>query len=105
MAIEFNGSYWHDVNHVSSGYHLNKVIKCNLVGYRLIHIWEDEWNEQIKEKLKLIFEGKEIVDYNQKLDRSWYNNLSGNFEESQPEIIIRNGFEVENCGHLVYIKN
>ena len=87
------------------GYHLNKVLKCNQQGYRLIHIWEDEWNEQIKEKLKLIFEGKETIDYNKKLDRSWYNNLSGNFEESPPEIIIRNGFEVENCGYLVYIKN
>ena len=81
------------------------MIKCNQQGYRLIHIWEDEWNEQTKEKLKLIFEGKETTDYNQKLDRSWYNNLSGNFKELQPEIIIRNGFEVENCGYLVYIKN
>ena len=100
LCLEFNGSYWHDVNHVSSGYHLNKVIKCNLVGYRLIHIWEDEWNEQTKQKLINIFEGKETIDYNQKLDRSWYNNLSGTFEELQPEIIIMNGFEVENCGYL-----
>ena len=81
------------------------MIKCNQQGYRLIHIWEDEWNEQTKEKLKLIFEGKETTDYNQKLDRSWYNKLSGNFKELQPEIIIRDGFEVENCGYLVYIKN
>ena len=105
LAIEFNGSFWHDVNHKFKHYHLNKVLKCNQQGYRLIHIWEDEWNEQTKQKLINIFEGKETVDYNQKLDRSWYNNLSGNFEESSPEIIIRNGFEVENCGYLVYIKN
>ena len=101
LAIEFNGSFWHDVNHKFKHYHLNKVLKCNQQGYRLIHIWENEWNELTKQKLIDIFEGKETVDYNQKLDRSWYNNLSGNFEESQPEIIIRNGFEVENCGYLI----
>ena len=101
LAIEFNGSFWHDVNHKFKHYHLNKVLKCNQQGYRLIHIWEDEWNEQIKQKLIDIFKGKETIDYNQKLDRSWYNNLDGDFEESQPEIIIRNGFEVENCGYLI----
>ena len=101
LAIEFNGSFWHDVNHKFKHYHLNKVLKCNQQGYRLIHIWEDEWNEQTKQKLINIFEGKEKVDYNQKLDRSWYNNLSENFEEISPEIIIREGFEVENCGYLI----
>ena len=25
--------------------------------------------------------------------------------DNNTEIIIRNGFEVENCGYLVYIKN
>ena len=75
-------------------------MKCNSVGYRLIHIWEDEWNELTKQKLIDIFEGKEIIDFSKPLDRSWYNNLSGNFEELPPEIIIRNVFEVENCGYL-----
>ena len=50
LAIEFNGSYWHDVNHVFPDYHLNKVIKCNQLGYRLIHIWEDEWTDETKNK-------------------------------------------------------
>ena len=108
LAIEFNGSFYHSVQKdfgVPLGYHLNKVLKCNSVGYRLIHIWEDEWNynkELIKQKLIDIFTNNETIDYNQKLDRSWYNNLSGNFEEISPEIIIRDGFEVENCGYLKY---
>ena len=108
LAIEFNGVYYHSLNNdkgVIPGYHLNKVIKCNEKGYRLIHIWEDEWNSNkdlIKQKLIDIFEGNEIIDYNQKLDRSWYNNLKGNFEELPPEIIIRDSFEVENCGYLIY---
>ena len=100
LAIEFNGLYWHSILIKPEGYHLNKVLKCNSVGYRLIHIWEDEWNELTKQKLIDIFEGKEIIDFSKPLDRSWYNNLSGNFEELPPEIIIRDGFEVENCGYL-----
>ena len=111
LCLEFNGNFYHSVQKdfgVPLGYHLNKTIECNEKGYRLIHIWEDEWNSNkdlIKQKLIDIFECKEIIDYNQKLDRSWYNNLEGDFEELPPEIIIRDGFEVENCGYLVYIKN
>ena len=107
LAIEFNGSFYHSVQKdfgVPLGYHLNKVIKCNKKGYRLIHIWEDEWESNkdlIKQKLIDIFTNNETIDYNQKLDRSWYNNLEGDFEELSPEIIIRNGFEVENCGYLI----
>ena len=85
-----------------------KSMMCEAKGYRLIHIWEDEWNSNkdlIKQKLIDIFECKEIIDYSKPLDRSWYNNLSGEFKELPPEIIIRNGFEVENCGYLVYIRN
>ena len=39
---------------VMNNYHLDKVLKCNEKGYRLIHIWENEWNkdsEEIKRKL------------------------------------------------------
>ena len=85
---------------VSSGYHFNKVIKCNEKGYRLIHIWEDEWNELTKQKLIDIFECKEIINFSKPLDRSWYNNLSGNFEELAPEIITKENIKIENCGYL-----
>ena len=63
----------------------------------------DKWNSNkdlIKQKLIDIFTNKETIDYSKPLDRSWYNNLSGNFEEISPEIVIRDGFEVENCGYL-----
>ena len=46
-------------NHL--GYHLNKTQLCEFKGYRLIHIFEDEWNEITKEKLKQIFEDKEVI--------------------------------------------
>lgn len=104
LAIEFNGVYWHSVNNNhGNGYHLNKVLKCNSLGYRLIHIWEDEWiknKEEIKLKIKLILENKEVIKKNELLDRSWYNNIS--FSKEFPPIIIdRNGNPVENCGYLI----
>ncbi len=58
ICIEYNGLYYHTENmgkHPS--YHLNKTIECNLLGYRLIHIFEDEWvnrNEIVKSKISHI---------------------------------------------------
>ena len=56
LAIEFDGLYWHNDNiKTDIGYHLNKTVQCNKLGYRLIHIFEDEWNYKkdiIKSRLK-----------------------------------------------------
>ena len=107
LALEFNGLYYHSINgkrQITMGYHLNKVLKCNEKGYRLIHIWEDEWINNktlIQQKLINIFNKNEIINFNKKLDRSWFNNLTGNFIELPPEIINRNGYKVENCGYLI----
>lgn len=43
LAIEFNGLYWHSDIFKNKKYHLNKTEKMNSFGYRLIHIFEDEW--------------------------------------------------------------
>jgi predicted DNA binding CopG/RHH family protein len=44
IAIEFNGLYWHNELRKSNTYHLDKTIKCNDKGIRLIHIWEDDFD-------------------------------------------------------------
>ena len=87
---------------------MNKVLETNKKGYRLIHIWENEF-ENIKNKLIDILEGKENLNFTEdkiKLDRSWYNNVEipgyKLVEEVPPEIIHRGKFNVENCGYLVY---
>lgn len=86
-----------------------KTEMCEKLGYRLIHIWEDEWNkskELIKEKLMQVFENKEIIDNEKLLDRSWYSIFqvqNKNIEILPPELIERNGFQVENCGYLKII--
>jgi hypothetical protein len=44
FAIEYNGLYWHrEGPKVSKNYHLEKTIKCEEKGIRLIHIFETEW--------------------------------------------------------------
>lgn len=93
---------------------MNKTKLCNSIGYRLIHIWEDEWDtnkEEIKKRLVEIFEGRENLNFNDDeiiLDRSWFNGIEipGYVlkEETKPELIERDRFKVENCGFLVYRK-
>ena len=123
LAIEYNGDYWHSIEFSLEKYgnldgyygrHLNKVLETNKKGYRLIHIWESDWinnPENIKNKLIDILQGKENLNFTEdliKLDRSWYNNIEipgyKLIEEIPPEI-VKNKFNVENCGYLVYIKN
>ena len=46
VAIEYNGLYWHSVNvGVDKNYHLMKTQLCEEKGIRLIHIFQNEWNE------------------------------------------------------------
>lgn len=54
VAIEFNGIYWHSSLHNTPiNYHFNKSKLCSEKGIRLIHIYENEWNDLIlKEKIK-----------------------------------------------------
>lgn len=58
VIIEFNGIFWHStMNRKDSKYHLNKTIYFNSLGYRTIHIFEDEWvnkKDIVKKKLKHI---------------------------------------------------
>ena len=66
LAIEFNGIYYHneDILH-NPQYHLMKTEMCEKIGYRLIHIFEHEWDFQqdlIKNKLKSI-----LGIYNEKI--------------------------------------
>jgi hypothetical protein len=44
IAIEYNGLYWHNDEHLQKNYHYNKWKLCNEKGIKLITIWEDDWN-------------------------------------------------------------
>lgn len=52
VAIEFNGLYWHSINSgIDKYYHQLKSFKCKEKGIRLIHIYEDEWLNENKQKI------------------------------------------------------
>lgn len=64
LAFEYNGIYWHSEKFISRNYHLNKSIKVEELGYKLIHIFEDTWETRkdiIKSRiLSLLGKSKKI---------------------------------------------
>lgn len=58
IAIEYNGLRWHsESNGKDKNYHLNKTLLCEAQGYRLLHIFENEWNNK-QEIVKSIIKAK-----------------------------------------------
>lgn len=55
LAFEYDGVYWHSEElGTSKSYHLEKTLKCEKAGIRLIHIFETEWKNKKKiVKLKI----------------------------------------------------
>ena len=51
LAIEFNGIYWHSSIYKEKNYHQQKSKLCQEKGIRLIHIYEDEWNDEHKKEI------------------------------------------------------
>lgn len=54
LAIEYNGIYWHSASCKSEEdkqYHLNKTKLCKEQNIDLLHIWDVEWNNPIKQKI------------------------------------------------------
>lgn len=46
VAFEFNGLFWHSEGHVGRTYHRDKVVETREQGIRLVHIWEDDWENR-----------------------------------------------------------
>lgn len=56
LAIECNGIFWHSsLNNTDKNYHYNKSRRCQELGIRLIHIYENEWFEQ-QDKIKQLLD-------------------------------------------------
>lgn len=52
VAIEFNGNYWHSYDMISNKlYHFNKSYACEQRGIRLIHVYEYQWQDDIKREI------------------------------------------------------
>ena len=55
LAIEYNGLYWHSTAcKANKNYHLDKTLACEKQGIRLIHIYEDEWQQKPKRVKSMI---------------------------------------------------
>lgn len=46
VVVEFNGLYWHTESKKGRNYHLVKSRAAEEAGWRLIHIWEDDWRDR-----------------------------------------------------------
>lgn len=54
LIIEYDGIYWHSELYKDPNYHLLKTIEAEKLGYKLIHIFSDEWKykkEIVKSRL------------------------------------------------------
>lgn len=51
IGFEFNGLYWHSELFKNKNYHINKTNYFKEKGIRIIHIWEDDWDNK-KEIIK-----------------------------------------------------
>ena len=123
VAIEFNGTYYHSLKKDGDVlYHLNKTTACENLGIKLIHIWEDEWNNEkddIKQLILGVLNGtvafSSFVKHESNgilsVDRSKFNKcaIPDSYEvigETQPEIILRaktdkQKYKVPDCGKLL----
>ena len=43
IGIEYDGLYWHSEKYKHKNYHLNKTEIAEKNGYKIIHVFEDEW--------------------------------------------------------------
>lgn len=69
IGFEFNGLYWHSELFKDKNYHKDKTNYFSKKGIRVIHIWEDDWNNR-KEILK-----SQIKNWIGKSDRKiWARN-------------------------------
>lgn len=125
IAIEFNGVFWHSQEHDKNNALkcLTKTKRCEELGIKLIHIWEDEWkfkNAETKIWLKkILVDRASPLDMIQasdevKVDRSKFNKcfLLPGYElvsESEPNVVDRSHtaspsikYHVVDCGVLVY---
>lgn len=51
IAFEYNGLYWHSEFKKPKNHHKDKKIELSKLGYNLIHIWEDDWNNPFKKEI------------------------------------------------------
>lgn len=79
VGFELDGLYWHSEIQKPVNYHVDKTEKCNKLGIRLIHIFEDEWinkQEICKSRIKSILGMSDTKIYARKCVVSEIDNIT-----------------------------
>lgn len=99
IAFEFNGTYWHSTNYKDKYYHQRKTLLCYAQNVQLIHVWENDWNnnkEQIKQQIKELLNDKDCSNYN------WISlNNYENYILTEPEEIKIGKLTIFNEGKFI----
>ena len=109
IAIEVNGSYWHNMEQKQRDYHINKTIMCANKGIGCIHIWDDWKYDDIKEFLRDVIEDKDLSPWVKKWfpdlkEDEWpvdFGLIDGDWREHE---CVHGGFKCTDSG-IVHIQN
>ena len=110
LGFEFNGCYWHSDLFLDNDYHQLKISKANERGVVLIHIFENEWNDdndRIKQKIAACIKTRSRavkIVYNTSAEPAWCirsseksdtykRKYSGDYNDVIPQSLI-----IENQG-------
>lgn len=125
LGIEFNGLYWHSDIYKDKKYHLKKTKYYNEIGIKLIHIYEDEWYDDVKRNIlkSLILSSCNVsinktIEYARKLNvveldhkpatlskiRNFYNenHLQGYRDASIHIALVDENFDIIECMSFGY---
>ena len=73
LAIEVNGSYWHSTQHKTPSYHINKSLLLSDHGIRCIFVWDDYFEEDIREFLESVIKDQDLSPWIKK----WFPDIKG----------------------------
>ncbi|OBY33535.1 hypothetical protein [Mycolicibacter kumamotonensis] len=90
LGIEFNGTYWHSAKFRDRNYHLEKTLRCQAIGVRLIHVWEHLWSQPHK---RAIYENMITHALGRTENRV---GARGTRVEKRPAIEMKSFFETNN---------
>ena len=111
IAIEYNGSYWHNENCKPIDYQYNKFIECYKSGIILVSIFDRDWlysKDKVILYLKSLFNGEEnCLSYVGKRDDAINLNYPTptldlfEFSEIHESYYLDRGKKVFTCGYAV----
>lgn len=111
IAVEYNGTYWHNENCKLREYHYNKFKKCYDLDILLVNIFERDWltsKEKIIFYLRDLFSGIEnslsYVDESHSIINLNYPLPTLSISESsviKEDYYIDHNIRVFTCGHLI----